>query len=178
MPGAPQEFDPDELERWRSGLTILASRKPRDPDAVEEVVQETLARAIESLRSGGLSDRSSLGSYVRGIARHVIADLFRARTRTRRSRVSTDPDSFPDSDDPLETLISREERRRIRRGLSLLSEGDREILMLSFFEGLRLREIADRWDLSSQVIRKRKSRALQRLRELLLDRGEEDPGRP
>lgn len=145
---------------------------------MEEVVQECLTRALKGVREGRLSDRSALGAYARGIARHVIAEVLRRRAKTSRSRVTTDPDALPASDDPLQFVIAEEERTRVREGLDQLSEGDREILTLSFYHGLRPREIAEKRGLSSQVIRKRKSRALQRLRDLLSGPGnlsEADP---
>jgi DNA-directed RNA polymerase specialized sigma24 family protein len=73
------EPGPDELERLRAGLEILALRSLRDREAAEEAVQEMLMRAVEAVKQGRIKNLEKLGVFVRGIARHVIADMIRAR---------------------------------------------------------------------------------------------------
>jgi RNA polymerase sigma-70 factor, ECF subfamily len=166
--GTPVELDSERLSRLRSGLWILALRALGDRDAAEDAVQETLARALAALRGGHLEDPTKLGAFVRGIARHVIADALRSRRRI----TSIDPiaEGVPDAgaDDPLHLLVNEEERECVRSALAHLSEQDREILSLAFFDGLTPTEIAERLSVSSEVIRKRKSRALARLRQAYL----------
>ena len=82
MDDAPQQLDPLFLERLRSGLRFIALRSLSDADAAEEVVQETLARGLKSLRAGRLNDPSRLGAYFRGICHHVIVDTIRNRQRS------------------------------------------------------------------------------------------------
>ncbi len=165
-----------ELETLRSGLTILALRRLGDPDAAEEVVQETLARALEALRNGRPREPGKLGAFVAGIARHVVADVYRKRGRT----VSLD--TLPESAhprataDPLNGLVSASERERLRASLERLSAGDQEILRLSFFDGFTSAEIAARLREPADRIRKRKSRALKRLRVVFGDAGHTSTG--
>ena len=169
MSRAGIELGPEELERLRAGLEILALRALGDPEAAEEAAQETLTRAVEALRDGRLKVREKLGAFVQGIARHVIADVFRARQRTSDFEALTEV-SGSDPRDPLSALISAEERDRVRHALTELSVSDREILHLSFFEGLTPAEIADRLNEPAERIRKRKSRALLRLRSAFLEK--------
>lgn len=160
----PAEPQPEALERLRLGLQIMALRALGDPDAAEEVVQETLVRAWEAMRAGRPDDPEKLGAFVRGIARHVIADTHRTRRRSP-SLEAVHPEALgSDRDNPLAALISAEERASVRLALSRLSAGDREILRLSFFEGLTPVAIAERLGEPALRIRKRKSRALGRLR--------------
>lgn len=154
-----------QLETLRSGLRIMALRALGSDDLADEVVQETLARAVEALRENRLADPARLGGFVAGIARHVIADVHR-----RRGRV--DPlDSHPATADPrpdsLALLISAEERGMVRAALGAVSPEDREILRLAFYEGLRAPEIAARLGRRADWVRKRKSRALDRVRAAL-----------
>jgi RNA polymerase sigma-70 factor (ECF subfamily) len=162
----------DALQQLRSGLQMMALRALGDLEAAEEAVQETLVRALESLRDNRLRDPDKLGAYVWGIARHVIA-----KTRDARRRV-VPLDALPEAQrgtnptDPLAALVTAEERERVRRSLAQLSAGDREILHLSFFEGLTAVEIAERLGEPALRIRKRKSRALRRLRQAFLRAGD------
>jgi len=135
---------------------------------VEDVVQETLARAIAALQQNRLERPEKLGAFVAGIARHVIADVARERSRMRSLRpdvIDADPEQRHDA---LAALISEAERHRVHQGLAGLSEPDRNVLRLSFFEGLSPAEIAERMREPASRIRKRKSRALERLRRALL----------
>ena len=67
--------------------------------------------------------------------------------------------------DALKALVSAEERARVRAALLSLSESDRDLLGLCYVEGLAPTEIAERTGEPAERIRKRKSRAVERLRE-------------
>lgn len=173
-PGRRPELD---VEQLRLGLQIMALRALGDPEAAEEAVQETLVRALEALRDGRPRDPEKLGAFVRGIARHVIADIHHARKRSAPLDAVPETQRRTSSDDPLGSLITAEERDQVRRALAQLAPGDRDILHLSFFEGLSPAEIAERLGEPALRIRKRKSRALRRLREAF-SRGTGHESRP
>ena len=158
----------DALEQLRFGVKIMALRALRDPEAAEEAAQETLVRALEAMRNGRPRDPEKLGAFVRGIARHVIADAQRAGERTVPLQAPPQQQLGTLRDDPLTALITTEERDRVRLALTRLSTGDREVIRLSFFDGLTPMEIAERLGEPASRIRKRKSRALSRLRQAFL----------
>lgn len=162
----PPRLDPETLARLRDGVRIMALRALGSADAAEEVAQETLARALSALESGRLANPQSLPAYVHGIARHVIADVHRSRKRT--VPLGFDGGAAPELDGPdaLDGLISSEQMDRVREALEELSPGDREVLRLSFFEGLTPSEIAESQGVPPPTVRKRKSRALERLRQV------------
>lgn len=160
----------EAIDRLRTGVRLLALRRLGDLDIAEEVAQETLVRAVAAVRDGRLRDAAKLGSFVRGIARHVIGDRYRRRDRVEPIGSGRRPVARSRAPDPLTALITKQERRRVRRALGRLSGRDQEILRLSFFHGLEPAEIAARSGEPAPRIRKRKSRALARLRAALLDR--------
>lgn len=157
-------LDREVLDRLQTGLRIVALQELGDPVTSEEVVQETIARVLSALRDDRLDDPAKLAAYAHGVARHVIADEYRSRARSLslRTRFGQEANDPPGA---LENLISVEERTRLRFALRGLDGRDREILRLSFAEGLSCVEIARRNAEPPARIRKRKSRALQRLRE-------------
>jgi RNA polymerase sigma-70 factor (ECF subfamily) len=154
----------EAVEQLRLSLQVMALHALGDPEAAEEAVQETLVRAVEALRDSRLTDPEKLGAFVRGIARHVIADTKRARWRSAPLQATPEAGPGTGRDDPLTALISAEERDRVHLALTQLSAGDREILHLSFFEGLTPAEIGERLGEPALRIRQRKFRALGRLR--------------
>ena len=161
MVDGPAEIEGTELEVLRAGIRLMALRALGNSDLADEVAQESIVRAFHSLRS---SRPGKLGPFVAGIARHVIADIIRARPR----EVPLD-DLAPDSEprtrgDPLSILSDAAEQARVHRALGLLAQEDRELLHLVFFEGLSPSEIAQRLGVPPERIRQRKLRAIGRLR--------------
>lgn len=72
-------IDPDTLQTHRSYLVRYAILQLRDPHLAEDVVQETLVSAIESLDK--FSAQSSLRTWLIGILKHKIMDVLRKRAR-------------------------------------------------------------------------------------------------
>jgi len=162
------QLEPEEFERLRKGLIAMALRALGDLDQAESVAQEALSRTVVALRQGRFREGQSLGAFVRGIARHVIADIFRDRASSSPTETQPDALEHQQSVDALAQLISREERDSVHSALARLSDNDRQIIEMSFFQGLTPAEIADRLQESAERIRKRKSRALARLRDAFL----------
>ena len=158
-----------ELDRLRAGLHIMALRALGNADAAEEVVQETLSRIVVVLREKRAKPEN-LAAFTCGIARHVIADAIRARVRTT-SIESEIGEVASGVSDPLSILVSLEEKARVQRAMARIPPADREILRLAFFDGLRSREIAERLGEPGERVRKRKQRALERLRQAFLTEG-------
>jgi RNA polymerase sigma factor (sigma-70 family) len=154
----------DALEHLRPGLELLALRTLGSIDASREAVQETLARAVVALANGQPSDLDKLPAFVAGIARHVIVDMVRAARRVVPLDALPAGDPPSSSADALSALVSAAERSRVRAALALLPAPDRELLRLCYFEGLTPGEIAARLGEPAGRVRKRKSRALERLR--------------
>ena len=149
------------MEVLRAGIRLMALRAFGNPDLADEVAQESIVRAFHSLRS---SRPEKLGPFVAGIARHVIADIIRARPR----EVPLDdlaPGSVPRTQrDALAVLCDASEQERVHQALGLLAPDDRDLLRLVFFDGLSPSEIAQRLGAPPERIRQRKLRALGRLR--------------
>jgi len=148
------------------GLEIVAARALGDADEARDAVQETLVRALAALHDNRVPPGVPVEAFVYGIARHVIGDVHRRRARD--GGPSIDPGSLHATDpSPLEALIQREERETVARALAALSAADRDLLERCFVQGERVAAIAARLGEPADRIRKRKSRALDRMREVL-----------
>ena len=139
----------------------MALRALGDVDAADEVAQEVIVRAFHALRT---SRPEKLGAFVAGIARHVIADVVRARPR-EASLDGVAQDAEPrELFDPLTALCEASEKARVHEALARLSPDDRALLRLLFFDELSPTEIAARLGAPPDRIRQRKLRAIARLR--------------
>lgn len=75
--------DPDDLrkqiEQQRAYLVRYATLQLRDPDAVQDVVQETLLAALAG--AANFAGRSNLRTWLTGILKHKIVDAIRRQSR-------------------------------------------------------------------------------------------------
>lgn len=148
------------------GLEIVAIRALGNSDDARDAVQETLARALDALRDNRVPADVPVEAFVYGIARHVITDVHRRRVRERGA--VEDPGTLPaPGPSALEALMHAEERETVARALAGLSAADRALLECCFVHGERVAAIAARMGEPADRIRKRKSRALERMREVL-----------
>jgi len=170
-------LDAADLDRLRSGLRIMALRAFGNRDVAEEVAQETLARAVAAVRAGQPSDPLKLAAYVAGIARNVIARMLRDGKRTLHLDAGVEESVAQPGPNALEAIVRADERAQVRAALAELSAADRSVLRLAFVEDLDSVEIAARLGEPPDRVRKRKSRALERLRAIFLATGDAGHGR-
>ena len=149
------------------GLEIVAARALGDRDDARDAVQETLARAVEAIRLRRIPPDAPLEAFVYGIARHVIADVQRRRFR-ERGPVAGPHDVAASAPSPLDILVGDEDLVVLVRALASLPGPERELLERCFVAGERVADIAAELGEPAARVRKRKSRALERLRTGLL----------
>ena len=149
------------------GLELVALRVLSDRDHARDAVQETLARVLAVVNGKGVPPGYTLETYTFGILKHVLAD--ESRRRKRLVGLPRWLTSWAAS--PLDQLVSRERTERVRAALSRLDREDRELLERFYWAGERVVDIAAVSGEPAERIRKRKSRALARLRALLLGPG-------
>jgi RNA polymerase sigma-70 factor (ECF subfamily) len=169
-PGAAHDADPivRDVEALRERLLYFAARRVRSFADAEDVAQETIRRAIEALQAGRIEKPASLPSFLFQTALHVCQRRYRSagrETRALRRFGASSPESAPD--DPLGSLISRERRSQVRQALERLETEDREVLTLTFGDGLPTADIAQKLGTSEGNVRVRRHRALGRLAALL-----------
>ena len=162
------------VEQYRPRVLYFILKRVRDRAAAEELTQETLLILIQAMRENKLRDESKLGAYVFGIAKNLILKNYRTQSRTE----SPDPESDAVGwiNHPEAELFLEEQRKAVRLALEQLSEQDREILHYSFAEAEGLEDVAAKLNIPYAAARKRKSRALERLRKIFIAMSQK--GRP
>ena len=142
-------------------VLAYATRRVTQPADAADVVAETFLVAWRRHREIPPGDEARLWLY--GVARRVLANHHRgdARRERLRERLLLFAASAPGMD--------HASRLAVRQALALLPEPDRELLMLTAWEGLEPREAAAVLRISPAAVRTRLSRARTRLRNLLGD---------
>jgi RNA polymerase sigma factor (sigma-70 family) len=156
-PSAEEEL----VERYHRPVYSVAAARTRDPEAAQDLAQEILLAVLEALRAGRLENVERLSAFVQGTARNRINTYLAALYRERNRQLA--PPALPVAT-PDDRYEQTEKATVVRRALEGLAPQDRKILLLTMVDGLKPGEIAARLGISSERLRKRKSRALQRVR--------------
>jgi RNA polymerase sigma-70 factor, ECF subfamily len=124
-------------------LLRLVRRKAKPEDA-EEIVQDTLFAAMDALPL--YAGRSSLWSFLCGIARHEIADFYRKRRlkTIAFSKFASLEQLVGEMSGPEQRLDRKELVRRIKMAMTSLSGGQRQLLQLKYVEELSVDRVAQR----------------------------------
>ena len=112
-------------------------------DLIDDLVQEVFLAALKGLPA--FAGRSSLRSWLLGIARHKVEDHYRAYLRRAETPSDFDDDSaFVPIDLPrLDELLDQEKRReKTRRVLAQLPEAYSYALLWRYWDKRSVREIA------------------------------------
>lgn len=172
LPLHQESFDHLLTPVLAAGLELVAARRLGDAEEARDAAQETLSRALQSLRDGRAPAPPEFDPYVYGILRNVIID--RQRRRATATLVIDPPATSPSA---LDCLVADEERRAIAGAVHRLPAADRDLLRRCFVEGQSIARIAEQTGEPAERLRQRKGRALRRLRDLL-GTGHEMPRRP
>ena len=121
------------VEAMIPALRRYARALARDADIADDLVQDTLVRALRS-------ERLFLGGDIRSWLYTILTNLNRNRLRSLARRPALS--SLEDNDAP--DLAGPEAGGRdIERALATLVEEQRSVLLLVMLEGLSYREVAD-----------------------------------
>jgi len=155
------------LKDHRNRIYSHALRCLRDPDDAADVTQEAFLRLW---RRGPDIEEDRLAAWLTRVTHNLCIDHAR-RTRTVHTYFGTpdieaanslaaapEPESFPETD----------QQRALLDALETLPPETRSILLMHYFQGLKLREIASTLDMNLNSVKVRVHRARKTLR-LILD---------
>ena len=151
------------IEKYKSALFGTAYLILQDYQITEEVVQEAILKMWEHLPSLRVNDR--LKPWLLRIVVNEARQLLR---RKRVSTVSLEKMSELIGDyDMDEILVSSENHQLVRQAVSELPSGQREVVILRYYNELTIPEIADAISAREGTVKSRLSRALDHLEEIM-----------
>ena len=154
-------------DRWVQTVYSIAAHLLGDPEEAEEIVERTFSQIW---RDAGRYDpeRGGIAAWIVVIARSE--SLSRRRTKVRRVRHDAlRHDHFvheplPPPASPLREAEESEERELIRRAVSRLPDEQRNVVRLTFFDGLSQTEIASMLGVPLGTVKTRVRLAFAKLR--------------
>lgn len=150
------------FERYHKRIYNFLARMTMSKVLAEDLTQNVFLRMIKyrtSYREG-----SKFQSWIYQIARNVFSDHYQMHKNKFTGFVDVEKvgASIPDE----EESVAQDEREKIlHRSLAMLTEEQRELLVLTRFQHLKYEEVAEMMDTTVANIKVKIHRAIQKLRE-------------
>src|SRR5262245_46223596 len=151
----------DTLLAHREWVRSVARAVVRDPNAADDLEQETWVAALATPPRHESSLRGWFGAVVRSRARRA------GRTETRRAARETAAARGGSVATPAELAEIADTHRRVVEAVVALEEPYRAAILLRYFEGLAVEEVARRTASPLETTRSRLKRGVAKLRERL-----------
>jgi RNA polymerase sigma-70 factor (ECF subfamily) len=156
----------DALLRHRDDVHAVVRRVLADAGLAEDVVQETLARA---LRHEATVDRERAGAWLTVVGRRLAIDV--SKGRQRFDMVAEHRDRPASGGDPADLAEQRELLARLAEAMDELSPRQRRLLLRQVDTGLSLAQLAEEEQTTVASVRSVLARAREALRANLHDSG-------
>ncbi len=158
----------DLWSQHRAALRRYIARRVRQPDAVDDILQDVFLKAYAGLR--GVSSPGSISAWLYRIAANAVADHYRAR-KPMEALPEQLPAPAPERDAMAELAGC------LRPLIDGLPETYRAALVMSEIDGFPQQAVADRLGLSLSGAKSRIQRGRERLRGLLTECCDIETGR-
>ena len=165
--GGDAAAEAELYRRFAPRVRLYGLKHLRDRQAAADLVQQVLMLTLERLRAGKLRDAERLVSFVFGTCRMTVLDL--RRTGARRERLlERYADDVPMADP---AAAPRLDQARLVGCLERLSERERSVLVMTFYDDQPARDVAAALGLSEGNVRVIRHRGLERLRDCVTGPG-------
>ncbi|HUS34042.1 MAG TPA: sigma-70 family RNA polymerase sigma factor [Verrucomicrobiae bacterium] len=154
----------DLVGRYGDLVFSVAMRRLSNAALAEEAAQSVFVRLAQSAATFG--SEAELIGWLHRTSIHVAVDLWRSETRRRAREEKAASMQGTESNEHASPLAAA-----VDEALDELSEGDRQTLLLRFFDGCKMRELAEKFGITEDAAKMRVSRSLDRLRERLASKG-------
>ena len=153
------------FDQFAPRVKSFMMRKGASAEMAEDLVQETMI-AVWSKAALYVPERGGVATWIFTIARNLRID----RLRREKTSLYTDIDDYDaESDDVAQddALGRLQEDSHVAKALVKIPEEQRELLILSYVEGLAQSEIAARLQIPLGTVKSRMRLAYRRMRKLL-----------
>jgi RNA polymerase sigma-70 factor (ECF subfamily) len=150
-----------------SRLCSYANLFLNDPDAAEDVVQEVFFKLWKNREELVIS--TTIKSYLFRAVRNGCMNVIDHISIRDAHKIINEEDMKESESNLIDETILSELEQRIKETIDQLPAERRKIFILSRYEGLKYREIADRLNISVKTVENQMYQALKFMREGLVD---------
>src|SRR5262245_45057401 len=152
--------------RYAPLLVRMMRRQLRQPEDAEELVQQTFLQLHRARRDFEQGRR--LRPWLMTIAFNLKREHFRRRTRRPESALDYEPPASERGD----RLELHDDAERLRGALDKLPEGQRDVIVMHWFEEMSFPDVAEILGLTVSAVKVRAHRGYKALRQVLEQSGE------
>lgn len=150
---------------YHSGLLSFIRRRVGAADLAEDILQDVFVKAHSRLNT--LADANRVQGWIYQIARNTIIDYYRAHKSAEP--LPDEMEQRPEHNSENNDEEWRELGKCVLPMIKALPEGYREALLLSEIDGLPLKEVAERLNISLPGAKSRVQRGREKLKRAFLD---------
>lgn len=143
---------------YQKVFSYLRSHVQNYHDA-EDLCEEVFTKVFKKMDTFD-EQKSSLSTWIFNITKNTLIDAYRTKRDTYEMI-----DNYEYLTDTQE--LSKEDILALRDALTALSEEERELIILRYYEGYTLKEISQKMSLSYGITKLRHNDALERIKEYL-----------
>ena len=160
------------IERHSTRVRDYIRMMVKDNDVADDILQETLIKAVRVIDEGRYTDTGKFLSWVLRIAHNRVLDYFRAQ---KSSRTVSESDAGYNMLGTLrfaentveDKMVAEQIEADVRRLIDFLPEEQREVVMMRYYYGMSFQEIADQTGVSINTALGRVRYALINMRKLI-----------
>ncbi len=154
------------VDKYKAGIYAFVYDKLRDFRDAQDVTQEVFEKAYRNLRS--LRHWESFTFWLYRIARNLCRNWIRSQSRRPDQEFIEDQDPAMLEDLSLNSYRENQAYESLREALDSLPDAYREVLLLHYFGGMNIKDMARSLGASPTAIGMRLSRARAQLREEII----------
>ena len=162
--GGNTEAESALYQKYSARVFYLALRETRSQHDAEDVRAETFLRVLQAIRGNRVRSAEALGSFVLGVTRNVLRELYAKRRQMGESVPVDEAELAVPSHE--RAFLDQEVSAAIQKTIARLKPRERLVLRMLIYEELPSEEVARRTAIPPERVRLVKSRALKHFREL------------
>lgn len=155
------------FERHHKTLYNFFLRLTSSVTASEDLVQEVFFRMLKYHQT--YRGDSEYTIWMFRIARNARADYFRKKSRDSDKHDEANDSLISTEKNPGEILEAEQDIQLVKTALAQIPEQDREVLLLSRFENIKYKQIAEMLECQEGTVKARVHRALQKLKDAFFE---------
>ena len=154
-------------EKYYPQIRVYVLKMVSDEAIAEDVTGAVFEKALERI-SYFQWQGVSFGSWLYRIARNSVYDYYRSARRRRTTKLSDDRELEQKNEDTLEELVLHSESElQLYAVISELEKKDQYLLYYRYFEGMSVKEVARKTEMSEANVATRLHRIRNRLKSVL-----------
>lgn len=163
------------LKRYESKVFTYLLYSVRTQELAEDLFQDVFIKIITTLRQKKYTEYGKFSSWVMRIAHNLVIDYFRqSKNDNTVSNDEIEFDLFANSSLELEEsieaqMIDKQTLEEVKGLIGLLPQGQRDVVLMRFYQDLSFKEIADITGVSINTALGRMRYAIINLRKLALE---------